>query len=137
MALSSASPGSSGAPLVEVQQRILDRLEHASGLELGYYPEPGLLGPGVEEAAQTIAAHKHHRAVWATAMYGGLRRGELMALQVNRIDLGAGVIHVEYGWDVKEGADRDEGPQPPPGADPGRSTGLPARAPDADGTPRR
>jgi len=36
-------------------------------------------------------------------MYAGLRRGELMALRVNRIDLEAGVIHVERGWDAKGG----------------------------------
>jgi integrase len=43
------------------------------------------------------------RALWATAMYGGLRRGELMALRVEDIDLGAGVIHVRRGWDAIEG----------------------------------
>ena len=36
-------------------------------------------------------------------MYAGLRRGELMALRVNRIDLDANVIRVEKGWDVKAG----------------------------------
>jgi integrase len=56
------------------------------------------------EAATLLAAlPERDRAVWATAMYGGLRRGELQALQVDRIDLSAGVIHVDYGWDVKEG----------------------------------
>jgi integrase len=36
-------------------------------------------------------------------MYAGLRRGELMALRANRIDLDANVIRVEYGWDPKAG----------------------------------
>jgi integrase len=36
-------------------------------------------------------------------MYAGLRRGELIALRVNRIDLDANVIHVERGWDVQAG----------------------------------
>jgi integrase len=41
--------------------------------------------------------------VWATAMYGGLRRGELQALRANDIDLATGLIHLEHGWDEKEG----------------------------------
>jgi integrase len=36
-------------------------------------------------------------------MYAGLRRGELMALRAESIDLDANVIHVERGWDAKEG----------------------------------
>jgi integrase len=41
------------------------------------------------------------RAVWATAMYGGLRRGELMELRWSDIDLASGVIRVERAWDPK------------------------------------
>jgi integrase len=36
-------------------------------------------------------------------MYGGLRRGELQALRAEDVDLAAGVIRVERGWDAKEG----------------------------------
>jgi integrase len=43
------------------------------------------------------------RRVWATAMYAGLRRGELMALRVEDIDLRDGVIRVCRGWDVEAG----------------------------------
>ncbi len=43
------------------------------------------------------------RPLWATAMYAGLRRGELMALRLEDVDLAAGVIHVRRGWDAKEG----------------------------------
>jgi integrase len=46
---------------------------------------------------------RRDRALWATAMFGGLRRGELMALRIEDIDLGAGVIHVRRGWDPKDG----------------------------------
>ena len=42
------------------------------------------------------------RALWATAMYAGLRRGELMALRVEDVDLAAGVIRVERSYDPKE-----------------------------------
>jgi len=43
------------------------------------------------------------RAVWATALYAGLRRGELMALRRDDVDLATGVIRVERGWDDCEG----------------------------------
>jgi integrase len=56
------------------------------------------------EAAGLVAAlDDSDRAVWAAAMYAGLRRGELMALRAGSIDLDANVIHVERGWDDKEG----------------------------------
>ena len=43
------------------------------------------------------------RALWATAIYAGLRRGELMALHREDVDLATGVIRVERGWDQEEG----------------------------------
>ena len=43
------------------------------------------------------------RRIWATAMYAGLRRGELMALRVEDIDLRDGVIRVCRGWDAEAG----------------------------------
>lgn len=43
------------------------------------------------------------RPILATAMYGGLRRGELQALRAEDIDLAGGIIRVEYGWDWKDG----------------------------------
>src|SRR5262249_46595759 len=42
------------------------------------------------------------RALWATAFYAGLRRGELMALRWLDVDLGAGELHVERSYDPKE-----------------------------------
>ena len=39
------------------------------------------------------------RAIWATALYGGLRRGELAALRWVDVDLAAGVLRVERSWD--------------------------------------
>jgi integrase len=42
------------------------------------------------------------RALWATALYAGLRRGELMALRWSDIALAEGVIRVERAWDPKE-----------------------------------
>jgi integrase len=43
------------------------------------------------------------RALWATALYAGLRRGELMGLHREEVDLATGVIRVERGWDQCEG----------------------------------
>jgi integrase len=57
-----------------------------------------------DECSKLLAAlPAGDRALWTTAMYGGLRRGELLALQVEDVDLGAGLIHVRHGWDPKEG----------------------------------
>jgi integrase len=42
-------------------------------------------------------------ALWSVAFYAGLRRGELQALRVRNVDLAAGTITVEHGWDVIEG----------------------------------
>jgi integrase len=45
------------------------------------------------------------RALWATAFYAGLRRGEMRALRLRDVDLNedAGTITVERGWDTIEG----------------------------------
>jgi integrase len=42
-------------------------------------------------------------ALWATALYAGLRRGELQALEWADVDLDNGVISVRRSWDDKEG----------------------------------
>jgi integrase len=57
------------------------------------------------EAAALINAlsDEHDRAVWATALYAGLRLGELQALRDEDVDLQAGVIRVERSWDKLEG----------------------------------
>ena len=59
-----------------------------------------------EEAEQLLAVLPvRDRAIWATALYAGLRRGELMALRWEEVDLAAGVIHVERAYDEKERVD--------------------------------
>lgn len=56
-----------------------------------------------DEAEQLLAVlDERDRAIWATALYAGLRRGELMALRWEEVDLAAGVIHVERAYDDKE-----------------------------------
>lgn len=59
--------------------------------------------PPAEAAALIAALIERDRPIWATAMYGGLRRGELRPLRVEDVDLEAGVIRVERGWDPYEG----------------------------------
>lgn len=57
-----------------------------------------------EEAAALIEAlPASERALWATAFYGGLRRGELRAARWAHVDLAAGLIYVQRSWDDVEG----------------------------------
>jgi integrase len=42
------------------------------------------------------------RLIWAAALYAGLRRGELMALRWENVDLASGVIRVNRAYDDKE-----------------------------------
>jgi integrase len=95
-------------PLRAIYRRAMSRGEVAinptSGLEIP--AERGgrdrIASP--DECSQLLAAlPEGERALWATAMFAGLRRGELMALRIEDVNLGAGVIHVRRGWDVVEG----------------------------------
>jgi integrase len=55
-----------------------------------------------EEAERLLAAlPERDRPIWATALHAGLRRGELMALRWEDVDLAAGVIRVERAYDDK------------------------------------
>lgn len=57
-----------------------------------------------EEAVALLAVLKpFDQAVWATAFYAGLRRGEVQALRVCDIDFATNLIAVERGWDQEEG----------------------------------
>jgi integrase len=57
-----------------------------------------------DEARRLIAAlQPADRALWATAMYAGLRHGELRALQARDIDLDRRRIQVQRGWDQYAG----------------------------------
>jgi integrase len=96
-------------PLRAIYRRALVRGEVAvnptTGLEL-----PAVRGrreriASRQEAAALLAAldDDHDRAVWATALYAGLRLGELRALRAEDVDLAAGVIRVERSWDRHEG----------------------------------
>ncbi len=56
------------------------------------------------EAKQLLdALQEQDRPLWATAMFAGLRRGELLALRWEDVDLAAGVIDVVRSWNMVEG----------------------------------
>jgi integrase len=56
-----------------------------------------------EASALIDALPEADQALWATAMYAGLRRGELMALRWEDIDWKKNLITVSRSWDVKAG----------------------------------
>ncbi len=95
-------------PLRAIYRRALARGEVAVN------PTSGLEPPAVEgrrdrivapdEATKLLAVlPEAEQAVWAAALFAGLRRGELMALRWCDVDLARGVIRVERAWDPKEG----------------------------------
>jgi integrase len=96
------------APLRVVYRRAFTRGEvavnPAMGLEL-----PAVRGKrdriaSPDEASKLLAAlPEGDRALWATAMYAGLRLGELQALRWEDVDLAAGRLRVERSWDPVEG----------------------------------
>jgi integrase len=63
--------------------------------------QPRIVTP--EQAAKLLAAlPERDRPLWATAVYSGLRLGELQALEWDAVDLAGGVIHVRRAFDEKE-----------------------------------
>jgi integrase len=65
-----------------------------SGLELPVVRRDRIAGPA-QATALLEALPMQDRAIWATAPYAGLRRGELKALRWDDVDLGKGVLRVE------------------------------------------
>lgn len=55
------------------------------------------------QAAALLDALPENRALWATAFYAGLRRGELRALRCDDINDASTLITVRRGWDDVEG----------------------------------
>jgi integrase len=95
-------------PLRAIYRRALSRGEVAvnptTGLELpAVRGKRDRIASPAEAAALIQALPESDRALWATALYAGLRRGELMALRWEDIDLGAGKIRVERSYDPTSG----------------------------------
>jgi integrase len=81
--------------------------------EVAVNPTIGLSLPAVRSGRVCIASPaeaelllaalaERDRALWATALYAGLRRGELMGLRWCDVDLARGVLEVAQAWDPKE-----------------------------------
>jgi len=81
--------------------------------ELTVNPTTGLELPAVRGKRDRVASPgeaerllgalpESDRALWATALYAGLRRGELQALDWTSVDMKSGVIRIERSWDDKE-----------------------------------
>jgi integrase len=94
-------------PLKAIYRRAVARgeipMNPTSGLEM-----PAVRGKrdrivSPEHAATLLSALEDDRALWATAMYAGLRCGELRALRWEDVSFLDGVIHVRRGWDAIEG----------------------------------
>ncbi len=81
--------------------------------EIAINPTTGLELPAVrgrrdriaapQEAARLLALLAADRALWSTALYAGLRRGELQGLRWEEVDLGRNRIEVRWAWDQVEG----------------------------------
>jgi integrase len=124
-------------PVRAIYRRALLRGEVAanpcSGLEL-----PAVRGrreryaTPAEAEALIAALPVADRPIWATAMYAGLRRGELQALRAEDVDLPNGVIRVELGLGAPGGTNRAQVQRrAAEGANQRRPTRLPRRE-DAD-----
>src|SRR5215211_3616788 len=95
-------------PLRAIYRRSISRSEvHVN-------PTEGLALPAVRGGRERVARPaearalidalpQEDRAVWATALCAGLRRGELAALRWCDIDFERGVVRVERSWDPKAG----------------------------------
>jgi integrase len=95
-------------PLRVLYRRAMERAEVAvnptTGLRLAAVRgRRDRIASPTEAAALIAALPEDDRAVWATAMYAGLRFGELRALRDEDVDLAAGKIRVERSWDRIEG----------------------------------
>ena len=95
-------------PLRAIYRRLLARSEVAAN------PTLGLTLPAIRQRRERVARPEEARVLlealspadrppWATALYAGLRRGELRALRWSDVDFEAGLIRVQRGWDPKEG----------------------------------
>jgi integrase len=94
-------------------QAIYRRARSREGLPINPTHDLELPAPApkeVEIVAPEVAARlldevpDQDRALWATALYAGLRYGDLRALRWGAVDLAGGTIRVRESWDAQEGS---------------------------------
>jgi integrase len=95
-------------PLRAIYRRALVRSEVLVNPTLGLaLPAPrgrrDRIAHPAEAKALLDALSPEDRPVWATALYAGLRRGEIRGLRWQDVDFDRGLIRVEQSWDDKEG----------------------------------
>ena len=95
-------------PLRRIYDRALKRdlvtLDPTDGIEWpGTSRKRDRIVTPAESRALLDALAVEDRALWATALYTGMRSGELRALRVGAVDLDANVIYVAVGMDDVEG----------------------------------
>jgi integrase len=96
-------------PLQAFYSRAVNREELAFNptegidLPLGKSKRPRRIVAPAEAARLIELLPLEDRALWATAFYAGLRRGELQALRCEDIDLARNLLYVRKGWDQEEG----------------------------------
>lgn len=79
-------------------------IDPTKGLRLPAIPQTRDRIATADEAHRLIAAlEEQDQALWATAMYSGMRLGELRALRAEKIDLALKRIKIHAGWDQYEG----------------------------------
>jgi integrase len=75
-------------------------IDPTDGLELPEKSSRQRVPPSPADAARLLAAAPEpDRPVWATAMLAGLRRGELLALEWQDVDLKRGILQVRRSYD--------------------------------------
>jgi integrase len=107
-ALSASTVQCALLPLRAIYRRALQRGEvivnPCTGLDLpAIRSRRDRIADPTDAAALLAALPEGEQAVWATALYAGLRRGELRALRWENLDLATGILRVEHGWDDVEG----------------------------------
>jgi integrase len=105
-------PASTLRNTIKPLQAIYRRAKSRGGLPVNPTRDLELPAPRpreVEIVAPEIAARlldalpAEDRPVWATALYAGLRYGELRALRWGAVDVAGGTIDVRESWDAKAG----------------------------------
>jgi integrase len=105
-------PASTLRNIIKPLQAVYRRAKSRGGLAVNPTRDlelPAARPRGVEIVSPAVAEKllaalpAQDRCVWATALYAGLRYGELRALRWDAVDVAGGTIEVRESWDAKVG----------------------------------